>query len=314
MEHIFQDLYKENFSISFESYKVFYHVATLSSTTQAAEVLFLTQPAVSKSIHNLESELGCSLFNRTQKGMVLTEEGKILYKYISNAYNNIMMGQKKLWQMINMENGLIRIGTDEMTVYFDLLPKLEAFNVKHPKIKMEVMSYRRPGLIKGIKEGEIDFGVIMAEDEKYENLEIHELNTVKYSFIVGPKYKEMTKRRWTLEEIIGYPIISLEKDMSARKHLNDYFIGNGLLFRPDIELTTTSLIVPFAERNLGIGIVARHFAEDSMRQERCFEIQVTPAIPDRRACIINGKKHSISLAAKQFLSEIFSDEGDEKKL
>jgi len=302
-----RDLYKENFSISFESYKVFYHVATLSSTTQAAEVLFLTQPAVSKSIHNLEAELGCSLFNRTQKGMVLTEEGKILYKYILNAYNNIMMGQKKIWQMINMENGIIRIGTDEMTVYFDLLPKLEAFNDKHPKIKMEVMSYKRQGLIRGIKDGEIDFGVVMLENEKFEKIEIHELNTVHYSFIVGLKYKEMAKRNWNLKEIMQYPIISLEKDMSARKHINDYFLANGLLFSPDIELTTTSLIVPFTERNLGIGIVAKHFAEDSIRQKRCYEINVSPGIPDRKTCVLSGKKQSISLVAKQFLSEIFLD-------
>ncbi len=306
MENI-TDLYKENFSISFESYKVFYHVASLSSTTQAAEVLFLTQPAVSKSIHNLEVELGCSLFNRTQKGMALTEEGKILYKYVASAYSSIMMGQKKLWQMINMENGIIRIGTDEMTVYFDLLPKLEAFNNKHPKIKMEVMSYKRPGLVKGIKEGEIDFGVVMLQDERFENLEIHELNTVQYSFIVGPKYRDMVEKNWNLKEIMQYPIISLERDMSARKHINDYFLSNGLLFRPDIELTATSLIVPFTERNLGIGIAARHFAEDSLRQERCYEIKVTPAIPDRRACVLTGRKQSISLVARQFLSEINLD-------
>lgn len=307
MDHLFKEFYKENYSISFESYKVFYHIATLSSTTKAAEVLFLTQPAVSKSIHNLELELGCTLFLRTQKGMALTEEGKVLYEYISSAYKNIMLGQKKVWQMINIESGIIRIGTDEMTVYFDLLPRLESFNRKHPNIKMEVTSCKRQGLIKGIKEGEIDFGVIMTENEKFEALEIHELNSVKYSFVVGPKYKEMAERSWTLEEILKYPIISLEKEMSAREHLNNFFLEHGLLFQPDIELTTTSLIVPFAERNLGIGIVAKHFAEDALHYNRCYELHVTPTIPERRACIVNGRKNSISIAAKQFLNEIFSE-------
>lgn len=297
------EFYKENSSISFEAYKVFYKVASLSSMTQAAEALFLTQPAVSKSIHNLEAELGCSLFSRTQKGMVLTEEGKILYRYISRAYHYIMMGQKKVWQMLNLERGLIRIGADEMTVYFDFLPKLEEFNVKHPNIKMEVASYKRLDLIKALKDGEIDFGVVMVQEETFENLDIYELNEASYSFIVGPKFKEMTNRTWTLDEILQYPLISLEKDMSARKHLNDFFLEHGLLFQPDIELTTTSLIVPFTEKNLGIGIVAKHFAEDSLHEERTYEIQVTPAIPTRKTCILVDRKPLISMASRQFLSE-----------
>lgn len=308
------EAFNENCSINFELYKVFYKVASLSSMTQAAEALFLTQPAVSKSIHNLETELGCTLFTRTQKGMALTEEGKALYRYISRAYNYIMLGQKKICQMMNMEKGIIRIGGDEMTVYNDLLPRLEEFNRAHPHIKIEVGSYRRMELVRALKDGEIDLGVVMLQGETYDGLEICPLNKVSYSFVAGPKYQELTKRIWSLEEILQFPIISLEKDRSGRKHLNDFFTSHDLLFQPDIELTSTSLIVPFAEKNLGIGIVARHFAEDSLSEGRTFEIQVTPAIPERQTCILVDRKPAASMASRQFLTEFNHHISHENKL
>lgn len=308
------DIYRDDLSINFESYKVFYLVATLSSTTQAAESLFLTQPAVSKSIHHLEETLGCALFLRSQKGMVLTEEGKELYRYISQAYSFIVQGQKRVRQLLNMEAGAIRVGTDEMTVHFDLLPQLEHFNREYPNIKMHVTSYRRTELLKALKEGDIDFGVIMYQDESFENVQMIDLNPVHYSFIVGREYMEMQERTWTLAEIMKYPIISLARDMSARKHLDDFFAENGLFFRPDIELTTTTLIVPFAERNLGVGIVATNFAKDSLREKRIFELKVTPGIPDRKTCILIDRRTPISRASRQFLSQFDDMNTDEKKL
>lgn len=306
------DIDKDNLSINFESYKVFYLVAKLSSITQAAEYLYLTQPAVSKSIHHLEEALGCALFLRTQKGMALTKEGRELFCHISKAYHFIIEGQKRVTQMMNMEDGAIRVGTDEMTVHFDLLPLLEQFNRKYPNIKMEMSSFRRNDLLKELKQGSLDFGVVMCQEEVFENVEMLDLNTVHYCFIVGREYAQMQEKSWSLAEILEYPIISLAEDMSARKHLNDFFSENNLTFHPDIELTTTTLIVPFTERNLGVGIVARNFAEDALRAERIYQLKVNPPIPDRRTCIITDKRTPISIAARRFLSIIDGD--DEKKL
>lgn len=308
------ELYKDDLSVNFEAYKVFYLVASLSSMTLAAEALFLTQPAVSKSVHHLEQDLGCALFLRTQKGMVLTEEGRELYRYIAQACEFIVKGQKRVRQMLDMERGMIRVGTDEMTVYFDLLPHLEAFNREYPKIRMVITSYKRTELMRALKEREIDFGLVMGEGRDFENMDVIELEPVKSSFVVGKKYEYMRERKWTLAHILEYPIISLAKDMSARKHLDDFFTNQGLYFHPDIELTTTTLIVPFAERNLGVGIVARNFAEDSLREGRIFELEVEPPIPIRKTCILIDKKAPISMASKRFLSQFDGKNRDEKKL
>lgn len=73
-------------SVSYDYYKIFYYVAKYRNITAAANALFLSQPTVSRTIQNLETELGCQLFIRSKKGVVLTPEGEILYRYVSRAH------------------------------------------------------------------------------------------------------------------------------------------------------------------------------------------------------------------------------------
>lgn len=68
---------------NFEYYKVFYYVSKYENLTKAASVLKTSQPAVTRTIHNLENILGCRLFTRSKSGMKLTPEGKIFYQYVA---------------------------------------------------------------------------------------------------------------------------------------------------------------------------------------------------------------------------------------
>ena len=72
-------------NIDFELYRIFYTVANAGNITKASEELHISQPAISKSIKNLENQLGGTLFVRTKRGVNLTEEGKEFYKYIKQA-------------------------------------------------------------------------------------------------------------------------------------------------------------------------------------------------------------------------------------
>ena len=103
-----------------EMYRVFYITARAGSFTKAAEELFITQPAISHAIKQLETKLGGSLFLRTPKGVKLTSEGEVLYRYISQAYNLIEAGEKKLAEIHLLEEGEIRIGAGEyaMPIFF----------------------------------------------------------------------------------------------------------------------------------------------------------------------------------------------------
>ncbi len=99
-----------------EYYRVFYYVARCSSVTKAAAG-FLSQPAVSQSIRQLEKALGAACLCAV-RGISLTAEGKILYEYVEKGYSAFLAGEKRLLQMQNLECGEITIGASDMTRVF----------------------------------------------------------------------------------------------------------------------------------------------------------------------------------------------------
>ncbi len=115
-------------TINLEYYKMFYYVAKLKSITLAAEELFISQPAVSQGIKQLEGSIGGNLFFRTSKGVSLTPEGEVLYKYVSRGYEYIALGESKFKELFTLETGEIRIGASDMTLQFYLLNYLGALS------------------------------------------------------------------------------------------------------------------------------------------------------------------------------------------
>lgn len=90
--------------ISFDYYKVFYEVARCQNITQAALNLCLTQPTVTKYIHNLEDMLQCKLFNRSQKGVTLTDEGRILFRQINRPCQQMGRAEELLKEYTNSQS------------------------------------------------------------------------------------------------------------------------------------------------------------------------------------------------------------------
>ena len=88
------------------SYRIFYTVANTGNISKAAKELYISQPAISKSIQKLEEGVGCKLFSRSSRGVVLTDEGKLLYDHVSSAFETLTLGEEKLKRSIELGVGL----------------------------------------------------------------------------------------------------------------------------------------------------------------------------------------------------------------
>jgi len=143
-------------NVDFELYRIFYTVANNGNITKAAEELMISQPAISKTIKNLEEQLGGKLFVRTKRGVILTEEGKELYKYISKAMEYIKCAENRFTELINLDVGSIRIGISTTLTKEFLLPYLEVFHEKYPKIDIQIITNMSNELIFKLKNGLLD--------------------------------------------------------------------------------------------------------------------------------------------------------------
>ena len=104
------------------SYRIFYTVAAAGNISKAAKALYISQPAISKSIQKLEDGLGCRLFSRSSRGVVLTEEGTLLFEHVRAAFETLTLGEEKLKRSIELGVGHLKIGVSSTLCKYILLP------------------------------------------------------------------------------------------------------------------------------------------------------------------------------------------------
>ena len=146
--------------VNFEWYKIFYYAAQSENFSEAARQLYITQSAVSQGIKNLENKLGVTLFDRNSRRARLTPEGKLLFSHISQAFNYIKTGEKKLAELHQLGTGEIRVGASDTVCKYYLIPYLREFNRRFPNIKIQVINRTSPQIVELLEKGSLDCGII----------------------------------------------------------------------------------------------------------------------------------------------------------
>lgn len=288
-------------NVDLEYYKIFYYVAMAGSFTQAGEELCISQPAVSQAIKLLETTLGSKLFIRIPKGVKLTPEGEVLFNYVKRGYEYLVLGEEKFKKMLDLENGEIRIGASDMTLQFYLLPYLEKFHEKFPKIKVTVTNAPTPDTLDYLYHGKIDFGIVSEPFDVKSDITVVKVKEIQDIFVAGSRFRDLNGKVLQYKELESLPIICLEHNTSSRKYIDSFLKSNDVVLMPEFELAMSDIIVKFAGRNLGIGCVVGDFATESITDGTLFKLQFDKKIPKRHFCVITGNNNPISKAAKELL-------------
>jgi len=286
--------------VRLDLYKIFCEVAKCESFSKAAKVLFMTQPAVSQAIMQLEEELGMRLFTRTPKGVILTNEGQILFEYANSAMNLISVGEKKLQESKNLMVGELKIGVGDTISRYFLLSYLEKFHNGYPNIKLKVVNRTTLEFCTLLKSGEVDIAIcnLPIRDS---SLEVKELMEIHDVFVYGGKYKKDLSKYLTLEEIAKFPLILLEPKSNSRQYVEKYILSKGIRIKPEIELGSHELLLEFAKINLGISCVIREFSQEYLQAGVLYEVQTTEEIPKRSIGVCYLKSVSLSPASEKFV-------------
>lgn len=284
-------------------YKIFCEVAKSQSFSKAAKKLYMTQPAVSQAVMNLERELDIRLFTRTSKGVVLTNDGQLLFEHVNSAINLIQVGEKKLLESRNLAVGEMKVGVgDTLSKYF-LLPYLEKFHNRFPNINLKIINRTSPELCAMLKSGETDIAVcnLPIKDPSLVILECMDIHDI---FVCGEKYKGAAASPKNLEEIVKYPMILLERKSNSRLYLEKYLLSRGIRLVPEIELGSHDLLLEFARYNFGIACVIEEFSLEQLKSRVLFKIDLTEEIPARSIGFCFLKSVPLSPAAKKLMEVV----------
>lgn len=292
--------------IKLDLYRIFLEVAKCGSFSKAAKRLYMTQPAVSQTINQLENELGIRLFTRTSRGVVLTNEGQILYEYVNSAINLINVGEMKLEESRSLMTGVLRIGVGDTISRYYLLHYLEMFHNNHPNIKLKIINRTTLEICDLLKSGEIDIGIcnlpILDSSLKVKKLiDIHDV------FVCGEKYRYLTYNPISYSELTKLPLILLEYKANSRQYVEKYMLSKGVKIEPEIELGSHDLLLEFAKINLGISCVIKEFSKEYLKKGILYELRLEEDIPKRAIGVCFLKSVSLSSAAMRFVEYLIDE-------
>ena len=292
-------------NIDFELYRIFYIVANNGNITKASEELNISQPAISKSIKNLEEQLGGQLFVRTKRGVILTDEGKEFYNYIKQAIEYINNAENKFTDLINLETGTIRIGISTTLTKEFLLPYLEDFHALYPNISIEISTYLTADLLPRLRNGLIDLIILNMNGQSYGNdIEIKKCRQVHDCFVVNKDYIDLVDKELSLEDLNNYPLILQAKGSNTRTFLDNVAREYGVTLKPNIELASYTLAVEFTKIGLGIGYATKEYIKNNLKNKELYELKIKEKIPGRYIGIALSKNHIPSFSTRKLLEII----------
>ena len=292
--------------VNLELYRVFYTVAKCGSLTRAAEELYISQPAVSQAIKQLETQLGGQLFNRTHKGMELSETGgKQIFPIVEKALKLFDQAESKYSELKDTATGIVRICASDTVATHFLLPYIKEYHEKHPNVNLIMQNCTSSETIEMLKNGKGDIGFV---NLPLDDSEIYLSNIVMHlhdTFVCSEKFKELTKETIELKRLQDYPLLMLELSTATRQAIVSFAHSQGIHLHPEIELASLELMTSLAKNGIGIACIPKEFVGHELEEEKSLlEIKTNPVLPTRAIGLALPKSEELTFAVKEFIKLI----------
>lgn len=284
------------------SYRIFYVVAKCGNISKAAKELYISQPAISKSIRKLEESLETTLFIRSSKGVRLTDEGELLFQHVREAFSILDDGEKQLQQNIKLGIGHLRIGVSTTLCKYMLMPYLSQFIKENPNIKISIICQDSNESLKMIAEDKLDLGFV-GMFHHMKDIEFRPVVETQDIFVASPDYiANLNSRGIAPDDYFREGMLMLlDKDNQARTYI-DGILKEFLDSSDHIEITTMDLLIDFAKIGLGIASVIRSFVEEDLKEGSLIEIPSPLPLPPRDVGFAYKKNAIFTKAVSDFIN------------
>lgn len=264
-------------------YYIFYTVAECKNISAAAKELYISQPAISKAISKLESNLDTTLFIRNSRGVTMTQEGEYLYGQVKHAFACIRNGEDRIKKMNELGVGHITIGVSTTLCKFVLLPYLNEYIKKNPHIKIKICCQTSSETINALENNSIDIGFIGLPD-KIKGFTTTPLLEIHDTFVTTKNYLDHLKIREGVNEdtLFNHAVfMMLNSENISRKYVEHYLSSRHLELSEIMEVGNMDLLIEFAKIDLGIACVIREFVQTELDSGELMEVSLEEAIPKR---------------------------------
>lgn len=285
-------------NVNLNSLKVFLVVATSNSFLEASNKLYISQPAISKTINKLEEELGLTLFYRANKGISLTTSGEILLKYVRDTQKVLLTCERMLLSNNDKTKGTIAIGVQSHIVRNFLIDKIANFSKNYPDVHFKIIDLSTLSMIDALEKHELDI-VIGASpiNSPYNNLKIIPIANLNTCFI---KSKNNNTEIEKLSDLSNQKLILPVSNSSLRQNLDNKCKEKGIELKPIIECVTEEVIISAVKKDIAFGyVIEGEFVETN--KDTIETIKLNEELPSVEVNLIY-LENNITEVAKNFIS------------
>lgn len=286
--------------------KIFYVVSKYQNISKAAEILNVTQPAISRVISTLEHEYKTVLFTRSKNGVKLTRDGENLLNKIYNPFAELEKIEKDIKSSGLFQNTTVHIGATAMALECFLFKHLDNLKNRFPDINFRIYTSSSSNLLKKVIDKSVDFAFITTPYPISDEIEVHNVYDLHNILIAPRSYKNLIKGEMSLKQLVNFPFVLLNKEMQFRQHLNMYFNSNRVNVKPVYEPDSSSLLLQFVENDCGLTFIPEEMAGPSLKNGKVIEVEVKEKVPLRHISFVIKKDNSKSQIIDEIKKEILS--------
>lgn len=277
--------------INLNLYKTFYNVAKYGSISKTAQYTFTSQPAISRAIKKLESELGVQLFYRTLTGVELTDMGKELLEFVEKSYNNLILAERRMMERETLERGKLSIGMPSNIGSFFLFDKIIDFHKQYPNIEVTIITGSTSKLINLLNSHNVDFVIDTSPiDAKLDdNFIVSKLDEVEYCFAIKNNSNNNYSDINSLSLLADKPLILPIQGTANRNDLDKLLLKNNISINNVINIHTSEMIISAIKKDLGIGYIIYNLIDDDVKNGEIKVLDIKEKLPTVDINIIYDK-------------------------
>lgn len=282
-------------------------VAEMQHMTQAAEILSISQPALSKSISNIEQEIGVPLFDRQGRSISLNRYGKLFLESVEIILSEFEKAKEEIGGLVMPGYGEVALGFIH-TLGMQVVPELMAYIPrKYPHMKFSLTQASSYNLLKRLEEGTIDLCLSQKIQSKVVDIEWIELWSEELFVIVPKSHRFATRESISLEEIKDEPYISIKKGNALRKIVDELFEKAGVTTKTAFAGEEMHTVAGFVGAGLGVSLIPNI---KGLNEYNVSKIRVSEPICERRIGVswVGGRYLSpVANQFKNYLVEYFKE-------
>jgi DNA-binding transcriptional LysR family regulator len=275
-------------------------IARCRSFSRAADVLHLSQPAVSHHIRHLEQELGQPLLERVGKRALPTRAGELLLAHAARAFAELEAARQSLQQLRGRVAGRLAVGTGATASTYLLPPLLRRLHARHPELELTVVTGNSADMVAAVAATQLDVAVVTLP-VRGPALSVTPLMS-DLLVAITPATREWRRRgAFTAAELARHPLILYEPGGTVRRVIDDWFRRGGATPRVAMELGNAEAIKKMVEAGLGLAVTSAISVKAEVRARTLVTLPLSPPL-GRRLGVVRRRDRAPSPALAVFLA------------